>query len=253
MKETVGAIIQARTASTRLQGKVLKVMPGGYSVIEAVIRRTMAVESVDHVVVAMPEADRCGRLPGLCCSAGAEVFFGSSDDVLDRFYRCAEQYRFDLIVRVTADDPFRDPEVTAKAVSLMLEDKTIDYLDISGYPDGIGVELFRCSALSRAWREATLNSEREHVTPYIWKNRHIFNTRTIKSDRRWTDWRLTLDEETDWQLVFEIDRRLAREGEWYGLAEIDELLNAHPEIAALNSHLVKNAGYIKSLEVDGKS
>ena len=228
-------------------------MPSGYSVIETVIGRTRAVRSVDQVVVAMPEEERCGRLPDLCCSAGAEIFFGSADDVLDRFFCCAEEFRFDLIVRVTADDPFRDPEVTGRALSAALEDRTMDYLDTSGYPDGIGVEVFRRSALSKAWREAVLNSEREHVTPYIWKNRHIFNTGTLVSDRSWADWRLTLDEEADWQLVCEIDRRLAKVGEWYALAEIDELLNAHPEIATLNSHLVKNAGYMKSLEGDRKS
>src|ERR1035437_9031560 len=163
-------IVQARLGSTRLPEKVLAEIEG-YTLIEHVLRRSAAAKRVDKVVVATtnrPEDDRLEKF--VRESFGFEVFRGSTDDVLDRFFRCAAPYSPELIVRITADDPLKDPEIIDRAVKIQLDDPTLDYCSNTikpTFPEGFDIETFRFSALATAASEARLPSEREHVTPFI--------------------------------------------------------------------------------------
>ncbi|MCX7970640.1 MAG: spore coat protein [Negativicutes bacterium] len=245
-------IIQARMSSERLPGKVLRRLPNGRTVLEQIIERMRMVSGLKWLVVAIPETDAGGPLAGCARAAGAEVFAGSETDVLDRFYRCQQQYGTEAVIRVTADDPFRDSQITG---FLWQEFRRghCDWLASTGLPDGVNGEVVRASALAKAWREAVLPSDREHVTPFIWRQPERFRLATVDYRRQYGNWRLTLDEEADWQLVAEIDRHLHRRwGCLYDIAAIHRFLTDNPEVAALNAGVEPNRGYRKSLEEDEK-
>lgn len=98
-----------------------------------------------------------------------EWYKGSVNDVLDRFYQTALPEMPDYVVRLTSDCPLIDPAIIDHIIQYCI-DNDFDYVSNGmhpTYPDGMDTEVFKFSALETAWKEANLQSEREHVTPYI--------------------------------------------------------------------------------------
>ena len=104
--------------------------------------------------------------------------------------------------------------------------------------------------LKKAWQEARLPSEREHVTPYIQKNPKLFRLARIESDKDYSHLRWTVDDEKDLLLLREIYRNLYREGEVFLMSDILDLLNQKPHLSEINMGTVRNEGYLISLKKD---
>jgi spore coat polysaccharide biosynthesis protein SpsF len=173
-------------------------------------------------------------------------FEGSTHDVLDRFYQAARLHRADIIVRITADDPFKDPGVIDLIVDALGDDPSLDYASNTlepTFPEGIDVEVFTMVALEKAWNEAALTSEREHVTPYIWKHPEKFRLKSVRHGVDLSALRWTLDYEEDLRFTTEIYHRLYR-GQVFGMQEILDLLEAEPALKTINTGIVRNAGYL---------
>jgi spore coat polysaccharide biosynthesis protein SpsF len=246
------AIIQARMDSSRLPGKILADI-AGKSMIERVIERVAAAQSVDEVVVATTSAVNDDILiDHLRKTNACAVFRGSSDDVLRRFSECAKLHHADVVVRVTADDPLKDPQIIDKATSLLITDARLDYCSNTiepSYPEGLDIEVMHFSALERADKEAQLASEREHVTPYIWKNPGLFQILNFRSDRDLNDWRWTVDRQEDLEFMRRVfgefrDRPLVL------YQDVIAWLDAHPDVRQINSGIHRNEGYLKSIKLE---
>jgi len=238
--------------SSRLPGKVL-VDIAGTSMLRRVIERVAAAKSVDEVVIATTtSAEDDVLVEHLQKTTACNFFRGSVNDVLSRFYFCAKLYRADIILRVTADDPLKDPQIIDRAVSLLHADPNLDYCSNTlqpSYPEGLDIEVIRFQALERAHVEALLASEREHVTPYIWKNNGMFNVLNFKSERDLKDWRWTVDKPEDlefMQCVYGhfIDRPLVP------YEDVIAWLDVNQEVRQLNSGILRNEGYQKSLQME---
>jgi spore coat polysaccharide biosynthesis protein SpsF (cytidylyltransferase family) len=248
----VVAIIQARMGSTRLPGKVL--MPlSGVPVLEHVVQRVRACATVNEVVVATSNDVTDDVLADWCNRHEVEVFRGSLTDVLDRYYHCAERYSADAIVRITADCPAVDPIVIDGVVSAFLAD-SFDLFYLGGeFPDGLDCAVFSKDALSRAWREATLPSEREHVGPYITNHPEIFKIGQLIKFHGLSHHRWTLDEPRDLSFLQVIFSRLNASGTHiFHSEEVLQLLQCEPEILNINGGIVRNEGLLKSVAADGE-
>ncbi len=248
--EKIGAIVQARLASTRLPGKVVKLFPNGKTVIEHIVVNLQKIELLEKVIVAIPEGEKGTELETAIRRTGATLFFGSTEDVLSRYYHAAGTHDLDIILRVTADDPLRDRDVERAAIEALASDVSLDYVRTEGLPEGINTEVFRMRSLEKAYREANLWSEREHVTPYIWKNPGKFHCRTISYCCDNADsYRLTLDSIEDWAMFTALFKLLEQQPV-AGYAELIALLAAHPEICTINNMLDAGSGYAKSVAQD---
>ncbi len=249
----IGVIIQARSGSTRLPGKVLLNL-GGKTVLERVVERVRASKLVNGVVVATTLGKDDDAIEALCVKAGVDLFRGSEDDVLDRFYKTAQKYQIEHIVRITADCPLMDAEVIDAVVALHLKEGS-DYTSntiVETYPDGEDVEVFSFEALKRAWAEASLRSEREHVTPYLKKNQALFKVVNLKCETDLSAHRWTLDEGADYVFIKNVYAALDGGKAYFGMKTILAFLAAHPEVAGMNKGIVRNEGYAKSLKEDAR-
>jgi spore coat polysaccharide biosynthesis protein SpsF (cytidylyltransferase family)/predicted dehydrogenase len=245
----VVAIIQARMGSSRLPGKTLADI-AGRPLLTRVIERTCLTHRLDEVMVATTTAKEDDAIEDVARRSRASVFRGEAQDVLDRYYNAARASRADIIVRITADDPFKDPDLIGEGITQILSDSSIDYVKADPCPEGLEVEVFTFAALEKSWREAKLPSEREHVTPYIWKHPDRFHLKIIRGPKVDTSLRLTLDYEQDLQFAREVYARLYREGRVFSLQDLVELVKAEPHLAELNSGIQSYAGYVASLEKD---
>lgn len=246
----IAGIVQARMGSTRLPGKVL-IDIEGKPLLEHVIQRVSASRLVQRIIIATTENEKDKAIISFARQRGIFCYAGSEEDVLDRFYRAAGRYNVDIIVRITPDDPFKDPEIIDKVVGYYLShEEGVDYVSNTmkpTYPEGLDVEVFSFAALRRAWREAEKPSEREHVTPYIWNHPELFRLANVENDEDLSHLRWTLDTETDLKFTREIYTRLYK-GQVFLMKDILTLLNAEPELRLINSRASRNAGYLKSLE-----
>ena len=112
MKNIIG-IVQARTGSKRLPGKVLKKI-GKYSLIELLLKRLSKSKKLSKVVLATTKNKNDDYLTSLVSKLGYEVYRGSEDDVLSRYFKVAQKNSAKYIVRITGDCPL----VVSKIVAL---------------------------------------------------------------------------------------------------------------------------------------
>ncbi len=247
----IAALIQVRTGSTRLKDKTFVELEGK-PLLWHIIDRVKKAKHIKEIVITTTSCKGDDRIEEFAKKDNIRIFRGSEDNVLDRFYQAAKKFNIDVIARVTADDPFKDPRVIDKAINIFLKE---DYDYVSNtvkptYPEGIDIEVFSFKALEKAWKEADKTSEKEHVTPYIWKNPNLFKTFNFEYKEDLSNLRWTIDYEEDYQFAKEVYKRLYKEGEIFYMEDILELLEKEPELAKINQGIVRNEGYEKSLRED---
>jgi spore coat polysaccharide biosynthesis protein SpsF len=188
------AIIQARTGSTRLPGKVLLPL-GGVTVLEQVINRTKQSKLIDEVIVATTIEKRDLPIVKICAENGTRVYCGSEVDVLDRYYQAAKLLNADHILRITADCPLINPIVIDQVIELHLKtsaDYTSNVIKRT-YPDGWDVEIMNFETLKSCWDLAMEPADRDGVTEYILARPDRYKSENLTQERDESLVRLTLD------------------------------------------------------------
>lgn len=244
---TVATIIQARMGSTRLPGKVMRKLCEK-TVLAHVVERVSKCRATDRIVIATTTqpADDVVAQEGVRLGVG--VFRGSEPDVLDRYYRAAMVAGADVVIRITADCPLLNPallcEMIEKFMAWRKQGVTVDYFSNTierSYPRGFDVEIFTIAALRKAHREAQDPYEREHVTPYLYRNPDVFNVREQIDNVNRMGYRLTLDTEADLELIRTIYENLYRQGEIISAADVLQFLDRRPDLLALNANVEQQA------------
>lgn len=248
------AIVQARVGSTRLPGKALLDI-AGRPMIAHVLGRAIAIKGVDRVVLATTKDAADDALADYARGSGIPCVRGSVTDVLDRFRQTAAEHSADVIVRVAGDCPLLDPSVSSRVLARYVQRADeFDYVSNvhpPTYPDGLDTEVFSREALERAWREAKLASDREHVTPYIWRNSDLFRLDNVALEPNHAHLRWTVDEPPDLQFVQSVYARLNARS-LFGMDAVLELLAREPDLARINAGIDRNEGYARSLRADGR-
>jgi glutamate-1-semialdehyde 2,1-aminomutase len=244
-------VLQARYSSSRLPGKVL--MPIlGHPMLALQIERLRRARRIDKLVVATSDQPDDDALLTACKAIGVECSRGSLNDVLDRVFRAASAEEASIVVRLTGDCPLADPEVIDACIARHCDGK-FDYTTNAlapTFPDGLDVEVMSMAALQAAWREATLPSEREHVTPFIYKQPERFRIGHLRGDRDLSALRWTVDEPADMEFVRAVYGALYSAKPAFGMADVLDLMAARPGLADLNATHRRNEGLAKSLVAD---
>lgn len=244
------AIIQARTGSSRLPGKVLMNL-GGKPDIYWVTTRMAACESVDAVLLATTATPQDDALARWAEGESIACFRGSEEDVLKRYHDAAVfagAEKDDIIVRITGDCPLIDPDVCARVIGL-LQDTGTDYacnINPPTYPDGLDCEAMRFHALQKAHTEARMNFEREHVTQYIIRHPELFRQANHSNEEDLSPLRWTLDEMRDYTLLNTIFSNL--NGYEARMRDVCKFLGERPDLLALNDDIERNEGLQKSIQ-----
>ena len=238
----ITAIVQARTGSTRLPGKVMLRL-FDQTVLGHVISRLQRCRLLTDIVVAttrLAEDDCVVQEAGLY---DVPTYRGSEDDVLDRFHEAALVAGCDWIVRITSDCPLVDATIVdAMLAQLCKEADDIDYLSNTlhrTFPRGLDVEVFSLRVLQDASAKARLPSEREHVTPYIHGNPGQYRLRSFTNPTDYSAWRWTLDTHEDWTLIQEIYARLYPAKPDFHWLDVIQLFQEEPWLASINSVVVQ--------------
>lgn len=214
------AILQARMGSSRLPGKTL--MPlGGKPVLTRVVERLRQVNFLSQIIVATTTSDRDNAICAAAEEMGLSVFRGSENNVLDRYYRCAQEYGASQIVRATADDPLTSPKLLEQMWQEHLAGG-YDYTTTSGFPVGVQEEIVTFEALERCHKHSTLPNHFEHVLEYIQENPDRFSIGTVKAPQHLSrpEVRVTLDTENDYLFLTKLFDRFGEESTAFEIKEL---------------------------------
>jgi len=244
--QRVVAIIQARMGSSRLPGKSLLPL-AGKPVIQHVVERIKAVSSIDKVVVATTDAPQDDVLVAALEESGVEVFRGSETDVLGRYAGAVRQYGGSAVVRITGDDPLKDPAVIDMVVRCFLAaEGFFDYVSNTirpTFPEGQDTEIFRSESLFEIDALAKSLYDREHVTPYFYRHQERFRCFNVVNDIDLSHHRWTLDTEDDLKFFTVVFNALGGPGKIVTMPEVLELLERKPTIARINAAVRRSHCY----------
>jgi spore coat polysaccharide biosynthesis protein SpsF (cytidylyltransferase family) len=243
------AITQARVGSSRLPEKVLKAIKGK-TLLETHLERLMNSKRIDQLIVATTSEPKAELIKTIAEKWRAKVYQGSIHDVLDRFYQAVKNEEVDYVVRLTADCPLIDASLVDQVIDFMLLHK-VDYVSNTlkpSFPDGEDIEVFTFEALEKAWTSAKLKSEREHVTPFIWKNssyfqQSLFTSLNYSCEVDHSAVRLTVDEQRDFDTIQHLVEQLGSNARWHEYANYYAIHEAQMP----NSNIRRNDGYEKSI------
>ena len=242
----VVAIIQARCGSTRFPNKVFADLCGK-PFIWHVVNRLKFVHLLDHIVLATTDRPSDDKLYYWAKENGVDVYRGSESNVLNRYYEAANYAKADIIVRITADDPFKEPGLIDKAINT-LQEGGYDFVCNNcppSYPEGLDIEVFTKAALDKEEELSTSNFEREHVTQYIYHHPEkfkMFNISNIGENLSYLRW--TVDTKKDFQMIARIYSFLYKnDSEIFYMNDILLLLKGHPEIEMMNSDVTRSEMY----------
>jgi spore coat polysaccharide biosynthesis protein SpsF len=231
-------IVQARMSSTRLPGKVLKDI-GGKTMLEWVTTRVRRASFVTEVVVATTTGPKDDLVVDECKRLDVPWHRGSEEDVLDRYYRAAQERGAEVVVRVTSDCPLIDPREIERVIASFREEGP-SYASNSiapGYLRGLDTEVMTMESLTRAWREARQSYHRVHVTPYIYQNPHLFRilATPMPTSRDLSAYRWTVDTPDDLAMVRALCAELS--GDRFGWQEALAVVDRLPALSGINGHI----------------
>ncbi|OYD97822.1 spore coat protein [Nostoc sp. 'Peltigera membranacea cyanobiont' 210A] len=245
------AILQARFSSSRFRGKVLKPILG-VPMLALQIERIKRAKLIDYLLVATSKDVTDDAIENLCININVGCYRGNLEDVLDRFYQAAKLNSPEHIVRLTGDCPLADPELIDEVIKFYLTGD-FDYASNAlepTYPDGLDVEICRFKCLEQAWKEAKLPSQREHVTPFINQQPHLFHIGVYKNNSNLSHLRWTVDEQLDFDLIANIYEALYPNNPKFATQDILDFLEVNSYLKNFNTCYQRNEGWQKSLLVD---
>ena len=248
----VAVMIQARVDSKRFPCKVLAKIENK-PMIWHIINRIKSIKTVNQIILLTTKRTEDKILLKIANDFRVIGFAGHTHDVLKRYYECAKKYNVNTIVRITGDCPLIDPYLMRKMMTMYSNNK-LDYLSNTltpTFPDGLDTEIFSFKTLEIMNKNAKLHSEREHVTSYIRNNINKFKTFNLENSKNLSDLRWTVDEPRDLQFVRKIYAQMRPEL-IFSMNDVLSIISNNPKITNINKEIIRNEGYLISLEKDKK-
>ena len=238
-------ITQARIGSTRLPKKILLKIEDK-TLLEYHLERALQSKKVTDWVVATTDEPDSNLITDIAQKNGIRYFKGDVNNVLDRFYQSTKLFpKPDYVLRITSDCPLVDASLIDQVIEFTINNKLHYCRTSDGFPDGVDVEVFAFSALENAFKQATLPSDKEHVTPFIRRN-YEKEKGLFTCEEDFNHIRLTVDELADFETINLLISRLGSNLPWIDYVKF---IIQHPTLFS-NQKIIRNEGYLKSLSKD---
>ena len=231
----ITAIIQARLGSTRLPGKCLKII-SNKPLLEHIINRIKESNKIKQIIIATTDLIEDDKIVDCAKKNDVKFYRGDVNNVLDRYYNAAKDNNANIIIRITADDPFKDPVIIDEIIEYF-ENNNYDYVSNTikpTFPIGIDVEVFSFDSLKKVWLNAQDIDDLEHVTLFILKNINMFKIKNIENGNDLSHLRWTIDTKEDFLMAEQVYKYLYDKKKIFLMNDILILLKKHPEIIEIN-------------------
>tara|TARA_B100000470_G_C19741428_1_gene369403 strand:- start:340 stop:1071 length:732 start_codon:yes stop_codon:yes gene_type:complete len=238
-------ILQARLGSKRFPGKVLKKI-NGKTILEYTIKRLKKTKLSKNIIVATTKREEDQKIIKVAKKTNCHTFRGSTNNVLNRYYKAAVHYKVKNIVRICSDCPLIDPKIINKVYFFYLKNN-YDYVSnkiFPSYPIGMGVEILNFQSLEKANKLTKNSYDKEHVTPYIYKNPKKFKIKNVGLKKKLLNYRIVLDYIEDFKLISNIQKHFNKQRKDFTLKDIIKYINRNPILKKKNSQNLTKYGYL---------
>jgi spore coat polysaccharide biosynthesis protein SpsF len=242
-------LLQARTSSSRLPGKVLKLV-NGEPMLSWQIRRVSESALLDKLVVVTSTDSTDDAIESLCQSLGVSVYRGSLDDVLGRFVGAIQREQPTTVVRLTGDCPLVDPDILDDVIREHVAtgaDYTSNTLDHT-FPDGLDVEAVQPQVLVELNSRELNSPERQHVTYGVYTRPDEFRCVSVMQNPSHGDLRWTVDSQADFDFVSEVFGSFRDDETGFRQQDILDLLARNPALIRTGADEARNEGLTKDLQ-----
>jgi len=233
-------VIQARRSSSRLPDKIFLPLCGK-PLLFRMYERVNSAKTPMKIVVATTTEKEDDKTEIFCKDHGIDCFRGDRQDLLDRHYMAALEFKADTVVKIPSDCPLICPDVIDRVLNYYAENSYrfdfVSNLHPPTYPDGHDVEVMNIETLKTAWQEADRNFEREHTTPFIWERPERFRIGNVEWETGLDfsmSHRMTIDYAEDYEFIKEVFENLFYENNYFKLCDIMLLLDQKPELKKIN-------------------
>lgn len=238
------AIIQARVGSTRFPRKIFADL-SGKPLIWHVFNRIKYCKNIDNFLLATSLNPIDNELEEWSINNKIKCFRGSENDVLERFYFASKKHKADVIVRITADDPFKDPVIIDNVISLMINNKC-DFAynnNPPSFPEGLDTEVISFNSLEKAYYESKDVFDREHLTQYLYKHPELFRQINYSYSENLSHLRWTVDTKEDYDFAKIIYQNLFKHNKVFLMNDILNYIKRHPEVLNINIKVERSSMY----------
>jgi spore coat polysaccharide biosynthesis protein SpsF len=247
-KNKVVLITQARLGSTRFKNKILHPISHQDSVLSIHLERIARCKSIEYFYIATTNEDGIDSISATAKKYDFNIFKydGDVNDVLSRYFSISSIVKPEFVVRVTSDCPLIDAELIDKIVNFAIEED-LDYCSntlVDEYPDGQDIEVFKVGMLEKAYFSAILNSDREHVTPFLKRNSKNLKQFSEINVSDFKEVRMTVDYPEDIFVIEECIRYNGKFATW----DVYAAFIKKNSLRFSNQAFIRNSGYLKSIE-----
>lgn len=238
-----GVIIQARMGSTRLPGKVIKKINGNITILDLLLKRLKLSKKIDKIIIATTKNSSDTIIANIAKDHGVEIFRGSENNVLKRYYMAAKKFKINTIIRITSDCPFIDPYLLDKML-IIFEEYMYDYMRNnyhSNLPRGMDIEILTWDTLKYTYLNATNKASKEHVTYFIYNNPELF--KIYNYDLENLDFieglRITVDDDDDLIMMRELFKKIRelKKEDDFSIFDIIDIVKLNPKLLNINKHV----------------
>jgi spore coat polysaccharide biosynthesis protein SpsF (cytidylyltransferase family) len=252
--EKFDIIIQARIGSTRLKGKILKTHKG-LSPLKVLIKRLHNCKNVRKIIICTTHKKEDNAVIKFCKNQNINFYRGSINNVLSRYFFSARKFKSKNIIRITSDCPFVDYRIinkmTDKFAKLNIDYYANTYPLPTNYPDGMDIEIFSFKTLKKTFCNASLPSEKEHVTPYIFKSKKFkIKKKILKTDL--SKFRFTIDYHNDFILFKKIIDQFKKNIYKLSMNDLIKFVLKNPNLIKYQKKIKRNEGWATALKKDEK-
>ncbi len=182
-------------SSNRLPKKVLMDFNG-----KPIIRNVVDSAGLDRAVVLTSIESSDDPLVEYLKAEGIEHFRGSLNDVYGRFCGAINHYKPDWIMRICADSPLIPPLLLQSMAEIKRGDgDIITNVFPRSFPKGHSVEIIRAKTMLDIGQGADLSdSDREHVTPYFYRNADKFKIISVTQSKDMSHIDMAVDTKEDY-------------------------------------------------------
>ncbi len=235
-KARIGVMVACRMKSERLKSKAILPIDG-ISSIELCLQNCLSIKEADEVVLTTSTTEEDGVLGDYTLDGKAKFWQGDPDDVIQRYLDACEKYSIDVVIRVTGDCPLISKEIASYLLKHHFATGA-DYTAAKESAVGTACEIYNVEVLKRVVAYVGKAEYSEYMTWYMQNNQDIFKVEMVDLPTELVrNYRLTLDYQEDLDLFNAVSKELKTQGKEENTANVFALLDARPDIAALNSHL----------------
>ncbi|MHA2246020.1 MAG: cytidylyltransferase domain-containing protein [Candidatus Hodarchaeales archaeon] len=230
----IGFLITARMKSTRLPKK-LTLRINDREIIALLIDRLKLCKSLNEIVISTSSNPQDNVLCEIAKREKVKCFSGSEEDVLERLYMAAKEFKLDYIINVTADCPLVSFDFIDNVLDLYKKTNA-DLITTFKLPHGFYLYGIKVSALKKVL-EIKDETDTEIWGAYF-TGTGLFKVvdMDIPTKFQRSNYRLTLDYPEDYDFFKALFNALGKETPNKSTSEIIEFLDNNPEIVQINAH-----------------